>query len=119
LRAGGCPFERARRGRAGGDHALARKPRGQDARGLEDEHVAVPGLVVLHAAGAAAAGLDAAAIDRTPFDRGEMANVTALATYVGNGKAVTNMPGGAVKKINWKKMNSWGKYLGWAEPYYG
>ena len=29
-------------------------------------------------------GLDAAAIDKTPFDRGEMANVTALATYVGN-----------------------------------
>ena len=42
-----------------------------------------------------------------------------IATYVGNGKAVTNMPGGAVKKINWKKMNSWGPYLGWAEPYYG
>jgi len=42
-----------------------------------------------------------------------------IATYVGNGKAVTNMPGGAVKKINWKKMNSWGYYLGWAEPYYG
>lgn len=42
-----------------------------------------------------------------------------IATYVGNGKAVTNMPGGAVKKINWKKMNSWGRYLGWAEPYYG
>jgi hypothetical protein len=29
------------------------------------------------------------------------------------------MPGGKVKKINWTKMNSWGKYLGWAEPYYG
>ncbi len=42
-----------------------------------------------------------------------------IATYVGNGKAVTNMPGGKVKKINWRKMNSWGKYLGWAEPYYG
>jgi len=28
-------------------------------------------------------GLDAAAIAKTPFDRGEMANVTALATYVG------------------------------------
>jgi len=42
-----------------------------------------------------------------------------IATYVGNGKAVTNMPGGRVKKINWKKMNSWGRYLGWAEPYYG
>ena len=23
------------------------------------------------------------------------------------------------QKINWKKMNSWGGYLGWAEPYYG
>ncbi|MCU0277438.1 MAG: hypothetical protein MUF33_01990 [Candidatus Nanopelagicales bacterium] len=42
-----------------------------------------------------------------------------IATYVGNGKAVTNMPGGKVKKVNWKMMNSWGKYLGWAEPYYG
>lgn len=42
-----------------------------------------------------------------------------IATYVGNGKAVTNMPGGRVKKINWKKMNSWGRYLGWAEPFYG
>lgn len=42
-----------------------------------------------------------------------------IATYVGNGKAVTNMPGGKVKKIDWKKMNSWGPYLGWAEPYYG
>ncbi len=42
-----------------------------------------------------------------------------IATYVGNGKAVTNMPGGAVKKINWKRMNSWGRYLGWAEPFYG
>lgn len=42
-----------------------------------------------------------------------------IATYVGNGRAVTNMPGGAVKKIKWKRMNSWGKYLGWAEPFYG
>jgi hypothetical protein len=42
-----------------------------------------------------------------------------IATYVGNGKAVTNMPGGRVKKVNWKVMNSWGPYLGWAEPYYG
>jgi hypothetical protein len=41
-----------------------------------------------------------------------------IATYVGNGKAVTNMPGGKVKKINWKVMNKWGPYLGWAEPYY-
>ncbi len=42
-----------------------------------------------------------------------------IATYVGNGKAVTNMPGGAVKKIDWTRMNDWGPYLGWAEPYYG
>lgn len=42
-----------------------------------------------------------------------------IATYVGNGKAVTNMPGGKVKKIDWKKMNKWGPYLGWAEPFYG
>lgn len=41
-----------------------------------------------------------------------------IATHVGNGKAVTNMPGGKVKKINWKVMNKWGRYLGWAEPYY-
>lgn len=42
-----------------------------------------------------------------------------IATYVGNGRAVTNMPGGKVKKIKWKRMNSWGRYLGWAEPFYG
>lgn len=42
-----------------------------------------------------------------------------VATYVGGGKAVTNMPGGKVKKVNWRLMNSWGPYLGWAEPYYG
>ena len=41
-----------------------------------------------------------------------------IATYVGDGKAVTNMPGGKVKEINWKNMNDWGPYLGWAEPYY-
>jgi hypothetical protein len=41
-----------------------------------------------------------------------------IATYVGNGKAVTNMPGGKVKKVNWRLMNRWGPYLGWAEPYY-
>lgn len=41
-----------------------------------------------------------------------------IATYVGNGKAVTNMPGGTVKKIDWTNMNDWGPYLGWAEPYY-
>ena len=42
-----------------------------------------------------------------------------VATYVGGGKAVTNMPGGRVKKVNWRLMNRWGPYLGWAEPYYG
>lgn len=42
-----------------------------------------------------------------------------IATYVGNGKAVTNMPGGKVKKIDWTVMNQWGPYLGWAEPFYG
>jgi hypothetical protein len=42
-----------------------------------------------------------------------------IATYVGGGKAVTNVPGGRVKKMNWERMNSWGRYLGWAEPYYG
>lgn len=42
-----------------------------------------------------------------------------IATYVGNGKAVTNMPGGQVKEIDWHRMNKWGPYLGWAEPYYG
>lgn len=41
-----------------------------------------------------------------------------IATYVGDGKAVTNMPDGTVKAINWHKMNEWGPYLGWADPYY-
>lgn len=41
-----------------------------------------------------------------------------IATFVGDGKAVTNMPDGSVKVINWHKMNEWGPYLGWADPYY-
>lgn len=41
-----------------------------------------------------------------------------IATYVGDGKAVTNMPDGTVKALNWRKMNDWGPYLGWADPYY-
>ena len=30
-----------------------------------------------------------------------------IATYVGDGKAVTNMPDGSVKAINWRAMNDW------------
>jgi hypothetical protein len=41
-----------------------------------------------------------------------------IATYVGDGKAVTNMPDGSVKAVKWREMNHWGPYLGWAEPYY-
>lgn len=41
-----------------------------------------------------------------------------VATYVGDGKAVTNMPDGTVKAIKWQQMNEWGPYLGWADPYY-
>lgn len=41
-----------------------------------------------------------------------------IATYVGDGKAVTNMPDGTVKAIKWREMNDWGPYLGWAQPYY-
>jgi hypothetical protein len=41
-----------------------------------------------------------------------------VATYVGDGKAVTNMPDGTVKAIKWQDMNDWGPYLGWADPYY-
>ena len=62
--------------------------------------------------------------DRTPPVGAQMFWKTShpaghIATYVGNGKAVTNMPGGKVKKIDWKVMNNWGPYLGWAEPFYG
>lgn len=42
-----------------------------------------------------------------------------IAVYVGNGKVVTNVPGGAVKLMDWQKINEWGPYLGWANPYYG
>ena len=42
-----------------------------------------------------------------------------VATYVGRGKVVTNMPGGRVKVMPWSSIDRWGPYLGWAEPYYG
>jgi hypothetical protein len=41
-----------------------------------------------------------------------------VATYVGDGKAVTNMPDGSVDLIRWRRMDEWGPYLGWAAPYY-
>lgn len=42
-----------------------------------------------------------------------------VATYVGNGKVVTNMPSGRVKMVSWKLIDRWGPFQGWAEPYYG
>jgi hypothetical protein len=42
-----------------------------------------------------------------------------IAVYVGNGKVVTNVPGGAVEIVPWRELNEWGPYLGWANPYYG
>ena len=42
-----------------------------------------------------------------------------VATYVGNGKVVSNMPGGRVKMVSWKLIDRWGPYQGWAEPFYG
>ncbi len=42
-----------------------------------------------------------------------------IAVYVGDGKVVTNVPGGAVKIMDWREINEWGPYLGWANPYYG
>lgn len=42
-----------------------------------------------------------------------------VATYVGRGLVVTNMPGGRVKMVSWRSIDRWGPYLGWAEPYYG
>lgn len=42
-----------------------------------------------------------------------------VATYVGRGKVVTNVPGGRVKIVPWSSIDRWGPYLGWAEPYYG
>ena len=44
--------------------------------------------------------------------------VNVSATYVGDDKAVTNMPDGSVEMIKWREMNDWGPYLGWAPPYY-
>jgi hypothetical protein len=41
-----------------------------------------------------------------------------IATYVGDGRAVTNMPDGTVQEIKWHRMDDWGPYLGWAPPYY-
>lgn len=41
-----------------------------------------------------------------------------IATYVGGGKVVTNMPGGSVEIVEWRTLNEWGPYLGWAPPYY-
>ncbi len=42
-----------------------------------------------------------------------------VATYVGRGLVVTNMPSGRVKMVSWRSVDRWGPYLGWAEPYYG
>ncbi len=42
-----------------------------------------------------------------------------VATYVGRGRVVTNVPGGRVKVVPWSTIDRWGPYLGWAEPYYG
>lgn len=42
-----------------------------------------------------------------------------IAVYVGDGKVVTNVPGGAVEIMPWRELNEWGPYLGWANPYYG
>lgn len=41
-----------------------------------------------------------------------------IATYVGRGLVVTNMPSGRVKIVSWSSVDRWGPYLGWAEPYY-
>lgn len=41
-----------------------------------------------------------------------------IATYVGRGLVVTNMPSGRVKIVTWSSVDRWGPYLGWAEPYY-
>ncbi len=42
-----------------------------------------------------------------------------IATYIGRGLVVTNMPSGRVKITSWRALDGWGPYLGWAEPYYG
>jgi hypothetical protein len=41
-----------------------------------------------------------------------------IATYIGEGKVVTNMPSGRVQIVRWSTLDRWGPYLGWAEPYY-
>jgi hypothetical protein len=41
-----------------------------------------------------------------------------VATYMGDGKVVTNMDDGTVGLVKWEKMDEWGPYLGWAPPYY-
>ena len=41
-----------------------------------------------------------------------------IATYVGRGLVVTNMPSGRVKIVSWSSVDRWGPYLGWAPPYY-
>lgn len=41
-----------------------------------------------------------------------------IATYVGDGKVATNMPGGSIEIVRRQKVDEWGPYLGWAEPYY-
>ena len=42
-----------------------------------------------------------------------------IATYIGRGQVVTNMPSGRVKIVSWRSVDRWGPFLGWAEPYYG
>lgn len=41
-----------------------------------------------------------------------------IATHVGGGKVVTNTPGGSVEIMDWRELNDWGPYVGWASPYY-
>lgn len=41
-----------------------------------------------------------------------------IATHIGGGKVVTNTPSGTVEIMNWKELNEWGPYVGWAAPYY-
>lgn len=42
-----------------------------------------------------------------------------VATYVGGGKVVSNMSDGSVQLQPASYFDSYGPYLGWAEPYYG
>lgn len=48
-------------------------------------------------------------------------DVKHIATYVGGGKVVTNVTNerGAVKLLPASELDTWGAYIGWAEPYYG